>query len=67
LVLALYEQYKREGEPFKAKYLQILSYGGSKAPADILREAGINIKSARFWQGGFDAIGRMIDELEALG
>jgi oligoendopeptidase F len=67
LVLALYEQYKREGEPFKAKYLQILSYGGSKAPADILREAGINIKSARFWQGGFNAIGRMIDELEALG
>jgi oligoendopeptidase F len=67
LVLALYEQYKREGEPFKAKYLKILSYGGSKAPAEILREAGINIKSAKFWQGGFDAIGRMIDELEALG
>lgn len=67
LVLALYEQYRREGERFKDKYLRILSYGGSKAPAAILTEAGLNIKSARFWQGGFDAIGRMIDELESLG
>jgi len=66
LVLALYEMYKREGEPFKAKYLKILSYGGSKAPAEILREAGINIKSAKFWQGGFDAIARMINDLEAM-
>jgi oligoendopeptidase F len=66
LVLALYEMYKREGEPFKAKYLKILTYGGSKAPADILKEAGINIKSAKFWQGGFDAIARMIDDLEKM-
>ncbi len=67
LVLALYEMYKREGEPFKAKYLKILEYGGSKGPAEILTEAGINIKSAKFWQGGFDVISRMIDELEAIG
>ena len=66
LVLALYEMYKKEGEPFKAKYLKILSYGGSKAPAEILKEAGINIKSAKFWQGGFDVIARMISDLEAM-
>jgi oligoendopeptidase F len=64
LVLALYEMYKQEGESFKPKYLKILSYGGSEAPARILKEAGINIASAKFWQGGFDAISRMIDELE---
>lgn len=66
LVLALYEMYKREGERFKPKYLKILSYGGSEAPARILKEAGINIASEKFWQGGFDAISRMIDELEKL-
>ncbi|MBI3242444.1 MAG: M3 family oligoendopeptidase [Chloroflexi bacterium] len=66
LVLALYEMYKREGEAFKPKYLKILTYGGSEAPARILKEAGINIASAKFWQGGFDAIGRMIDELERM-
>lgn len=66
LVLALYEMYKREGEAFKPKYLKILSYGGSESPARILKEAGINIASAKFWQGGFDAISRMIDDLEKL-
>jgi len=66
LVLALYEMYKREGEAFKPKYLKILSYGGSEAPARILKEAGINIASAKFWQGGFDTISRMIDELEKM-
>jgi oligoendopeptidase F len=64
LVLALYQKYKLEGEAFKPKYLKILSYGGSKAPAAVLGEAGINIKSAKFWQGGYDVISAMIDELE---
>lgn len=66
LVLALYQMYKREGEAFKPKYLKILSYGGSEAPARILKEAGIDITSAKFWQGGLDVIAGMIDELESL-
>ena len=66
LVLALYQMYKREGEAFKPKYLKILSYGGSEAPARILKEAGIDITSAKFWQGGFDVIAGMIDELEKM-
>jgi len=66
LVLALYQMYKKEGDKFKPKYLKILEYGGSEAPAKILAEAGIDIASARFWQGGFDVISGMIDELEKL-
>jgi oligoendopeptidase F len=66
LVFSLYQKYKLEGEAFKPKYLKLLSYGGSKAPAEILKEAGINIKSAKFWQGGYDVISAMIDELEGL-
>ena len=66
LVLALYQQYKQEGKSFIPKYLKILAYGGSKGPADILAEAGIDIKPASFWQGGFDVIADMIGELEAL-
>jgi oligoendopeptidase F len=65
-VLALYEQYRKEGEAFKPKYLKLLSYGGSKAPMEMLTEAKINIKSAKFWQGAYDVISRMIDDLEAL-
>jgi oligoendopeptidase F len=66
LVLALYRQYQDEGEAFVSKYLKILSYGGSEAPAEILAEANIDIASAEFWQGGLDVIGDMIAELEAL-
>ena len=66
LVFSLYQQFKAEGESFKPKYLKILSAGGSKAPADILGEAGIDIRSAKFWQGGFDVLSKMVDELEKL-
>ena len=66
LVFSLYQQFKAEGESFKPKYFKILSAGGSEAPAKILSEAGIDIRSAKFWQGGFDVLSRMVDELEKL-
>jgi oligoendopeptidase F len=66
LVLALYQQYRREGDSFVPKYQKILAYGGSKAPVAILAEAGIDVTSPAFWQGGFDVIKGMIDELEAM-
>jgi oligoendopeptidase F len=66
LVFSLYQQYKAEGASFKPKYLKILSAGGSEAPEKILAEAGIDISSAKFWQGGFDVLSRMVDELEKL-
>jgi oligoendopeptidase F len=66
LVLSLYKQYKTEGESFKPKYLKILSAGGSEAPARILSDAGIDIRSAKFWQGGFDVLDNLVTELEKL-
>ena len=66
LVLSLYQQFKAEGEAFKPRYLKILSAGGSEAPAKILGDAGIDIRSAAFWQGGFDVISALVDELEKL-
>ncbi len=47
LVFSLYQQYKAEGDSFKPKYLKILSAGGSEAPAKILAEAGVDIRSGR--------------------
>jgi oligoendopeptidase F len=64
LVFSLYRQFKLEGDAFKPKYLKILSAGGSEAPVKILSEAGIDIHSAAFWQGGFDIISGLIDRLE---
>ena len=64
LVFSLFQQFKLEGDAFKPKYLKILSAGGSEAPEKILTDAGIDIHSAAFWQGGFDIISGLIDQLE---
>jgi len=66
LVLALYQQYRMDGETFIPKYLRILSYGGSEAPMKILTEAGFDITPPEFWQGGFNVLEKMIDELDQL-
>ena len=63
LVLSLYQKYQLEGEAFIPKYLTILSSGGSDAPASILQKAGLDITSPDFWQGGFDILDAMIEEL----
>jgi oligoendopeptidase F len=66
MVLALYRRFEMEGESFIPQYLKILAYGGSQSPATILEEAGIDMASAAFWQGGFDVIAERIQELETL-
>jgi oligoendopeptidase F len=64
LVLSLYQQYKVEGDAFKPRYLSLLSAGGSKPPVKILSDAGIDMHSASFWQGGFDVIRGLVEQLE---
>jgi oligoendopeptidase F len=64
--LALYQMYRTEGKSFEAKYLKILAYGGSAEPARILASVGIDMASPAFWQGGFDFISKLVDDLEAL-
>jgi oligoendopeptidase F len=66
LVFSLYQQFQAEGEAFKPRFMKILSAGGSNAPARILKEAGIDISQAEFWQGGFDVISGLVDQLEAM-
>lgn len=66
LVLALYRRYQQEGDAFKPGYLKLLAYGGAARPEQMLREAGVDMTDPDFWQGGFDVIAGMIDELEAM-
>ena len=66
LVLSLYRQYRQEGEPFKARYKRLLANGGSKAPAQVLAEAGIDFRQESFWQGGFDVIDGLVKQLEGI-
>ncbi|MEL7060553.1 MAG: M3 family oligoendopeptidase [Acidobacteriota bacterium] len=66
LVLALYRRYQQEGEAFIPGYLRLLGYGGSKSPAEALEEIDIDIADPGFWQGGFEVVRSMIDELAEL-
>ena len=66
LVLALYRKYKEIGNSFAPDYLRILAYGGSASPDHIIREAGFDMASPDFWQGGFDLLSEMLDQLENL-
>jgi oligoendopeptidase F len=66
LVFALYKQFKKEGESFKPRYIKLLSAGGSEAPMQVLSEAGIDVSKPEFWQGGFDVIKGLVDQLEKI-
>lgn len=66
LVLALYQRYKETGPSFIPGYLKVLSYGGSASPAHILAETGVDMTSEAFWQGGYDLIQGMVDQLTEL-
>jgi oligoendopeptidase F len=66
LVLSLYQRYKEHGASFLPRYLKILAYGGSASPEQILTEAGVDMRAAEFWQGGFDVIRGMVAQLAAL-
>jgi len=66
LVLSLYKQYREIGAGFKPRYIKILSTGGSQPPAKILQDAGIDIRQASFWQGGFDVVKDLLRQLQEL-
>ena len=66
LVLSLYKRFKEEGESFKPKYIKLLAAGGSEAPMKVLADAGVDLRKPEFWQGGFDVLAKLVDELEKV-
>ncbi|CAG36171.1 related to oligopeptidase [Desulfotalea psychrophila LSv54] len=63
LVLALYGIYQTEGEAFVAKYLELLSAGGSSSPYDLLKPFGFDLNDPAFWQKGLGVIEEMVESL----
>jgi oligoendopeptidase F len=64
LVLALFQQYKKEGKAFIPKYLELLAGGGSGSPQALLRSLNVDVSSRKFWQGGFTRIHTLVNQLE---
>ncbi len=60
LVLALYGMYREQGRAFVPGYVELLSRGGSAAPADLVKPLGIDFKDRAFWQKGFDELARLV-------
>jgi oligoendopeptidase F len=65
--LALYEKYEEEGASFLPHFIHLLERGGSGSPGTLLKDVGVNIERADFWEKGFQVIRQLIDELKSLG
>lgn len=66
LALSLYAKAKAEGEEFVERYIEMLRRGGSQSPQQLMDYVGVDLNSREFWQGGFDAIERLVSEFERL-
>jgi oligoendopeptidase F len=66
LVLSLYQRYLKERESFIPIYRDILADGGARTPAETLAPAGIVLSDPGFWQGGYDLLRDLIEELKKL-
>ncbi|MCK5038217.1 MAG: oligoendopeptidase, partial [Thermoplasmata archaeon] len=66
MVLSLYEEYRRTGDEFVGKYLELLSSGGSDYPKDMVAKLGLDITDPGFWQRGFDLVDEMVKQAEEL-
>jgi oligoendopeptidase F len=66
LVNSLYGVYEHSSEGFVERYFALLSAGGTKHYAELLKPFGLNAGDPAFWQIGLGLIKRLIGELEAL-
>ena len=65
LVNALYAKYEAEPEGFQAKYMEMLSAGGTLRHKDLLAPFGLDATDPDFWKLGLGVLEGFIDELEA--
>ncbi|MEM8854989.1 MAG: M3 family oligoendopeptidase, partial [Pseudomonadota bacterium] len=65
LVNSLYGVFEREPDGFEAKYMALLSAGGTKHHAELLAPFGLDARDPSFWQAGLGVIEGLMDELEA--
>lgn len=64
LVLALYGLYRKEGEAFVPRYLELLAAGGSRTPYELVESFGVNLDDAEFWNSGLQIIADMLKMVE---
>jgi oligoendopeptidase F len=55
---------KQQDSDFVVRYLELLSQGGSRSPAELLRPFDIDLQDPTFWHGGLQIIEEMLREIE---
>jgi oligoendopeptidase F len=66
LSLALFARYRQVGPGFVPGYVEFLSAGGSRPPAELGAIAGVDLGDPSFWAAGLDLIEEQIRAVEAL-
>ncbi len=66
LVLALFARYRKEGDSFAPRYLDVLRAGGSDWPENTLAPLGVDLTAPDFWQEGLSEIEALVDQAERL-
>ncbi len=66
VALALHKRLLEEGTAFVPVMERLLSAGGSRPIADLLKEAGMDISRKEFWDDAHSIIRERMDELERL-
>jgi len=64
LVLALYALYKKEGDSFVPKYIDLLAAGGTRTPYKLLEPFGVDPDNPAFWNDGLRIIDDMLQLIE---
>lgn len=65
-VLTLYQKYKEDSGAFVDKYLELLSLGGSKKPAQLAALMGLDIEDRSFWDSGIRLLDDLVSQAEAI-
>lgn len=64
-MLGLWAIYQKEGASFVPKLEAMLQAGGSESPLSTTQRVGIDITEKQFWQGAFEVVAKMLEQVEA--
>jgi oligoendopeptidase F len=65
LALSVYRRYLEEGAGFVARYLDLLSAGGSRSPEELAAIAGLDLEDPSFWAQGLELVREQLGAAEA--
>jgi len=65
-VLALFNQYEKEGDSFVPRYRDLLAAGDSDWPETLVQNIGLDFTQRSFWEGGFKVIESLLEELHEM-